>query len=96
MHEEGVGDAVQALQGFGVAGDQRFALRVGAGHHQQQLVFLGEPVGAGRTTGGFVPEQQMQGRCRAHDAEPGQAGGDAGQFGGALAAEDDGRGDIGE
>ena len=43
-----------------------------------------------------MPEQQVQRRRRQHDAEPGEAGGDAFQFAPALRAEDDGRGDAGQ
>jgi hypothetical protein len=53
-----------------------------------------QPVGASRAAGGFVPEQQVQRRRRQHDAEPGEAGGDAFQFALALGAENDGGSDA--
>ena len=89
VHQEGIGDARQALFCLVVADDQWLAMRVGTGHDKQQVARLVEPPGAHRTTGRLVPEQQVQ-RCRRqHHAQPGQAGRDAGQFALTLGAEDD-------
>lgn len=91
MLQEGIGQAGQPGLRLVVADDQRFAMRIRAGHHQQQVAGGDEPVGAGRTTGRFMPEQQMQRRRRQHDAKPGEAGGNARQLGRRLRTEHDGR-----
>ena len=57
MHQEGIGDPAQAFQRFVIANHQRLAMRVGAGHYQQQIVGKIEPVAAGGPAGSFVPEQ---------------------------------------
>ena len=62
-----------------VADHQRLAARVGAGHHQHEVVRAGEPRHARRTAGGLVEQQVLQRRAGQHRAEPGEAGRDAGQ-----------------
>ena len=94
MQQEGVRDPGEAFTGLVVADDQRFPVRVGAGHHQQQRAGLIQPVGPGRPPGGLVPEQQVQRRRRQHDAQRCQTGCDAGQFALALGTEHDRRGNV--
>ena len=62
-----------------VAGHQRLAARVGAGHHQHQGCGAVEPRRARRAARGLVEQQVLQRRVRQHRAEPREAGRDAGQ-----------------
>jgi hypothetical protein len=74
VQQPGVGQALQALQRFGVVAHQRFAAGVGAGHHQQQILRLLQPAGAGGAAGGLVEEQELDRRAGQHQAQGLQAG----------------------
>ena len=62
MHEEGVGDAAQALNGFAVVDGDGFFTEVGGGHDEGRNLAGGE-------------EEVLERGVGEEDAEPGNAGG---------------------
>ena len=92
VHEERVRDARESCDRFFVAGDERLASRVGAGHYQYEVVQRVQPRGSSGTSGGLVKQQVMQRCVGQHYTEPGDARSDAGQLAvtrTALAQQDD-------
>ena len=79
VHDEGVGNAFEPGDRLAVAGDQRLAGRIGAGHHQREGLLRVEPGAARRTPGRLVEEQVLQRRVRQHRAQPGESRRDAAQ-----------------
>ena len=65
VQQQRVGDALQPRQRLVVADHQRLAVRVGAGHHQQQGLRLVQPGRAGRAAGRFMEQQGLDRACRA-------------------------------
>ena len=88
LHQIGVGNAGQPFErpvAFG--DDQRFAMRIGAGHHQQQDP-AHSSIGAGwRPAASCHQEQQVQGAGNITRARPNRR--DAGQFARAFRTHDD-------
>ena len=81
VQQVGISNAGQPFERLGIGDDQRFAVRIGAGHDQQQIARLVDPGGTVRRPAAFMPEQQVQrGVPGQHRPEPGQTGRDAGQF----------------
>ncbi len=81
-----VSDSAQPPHGFRVADHQRFAAGIGAGHDQQQRLWLCQPSRSSSATNRFVEQQIVQRRVRQHDAKMGQAWRDAGQASVAIRA----------
>ncbi len=81
VHQKRVGDALQPGQGFVVADHQRLAARVGAGHHEQQVlrVVAVQPGRARGPAGGLVEQQELDRRAGQHHAQHVQARRDAGK-----------------
>ena len=73
VQQKAVGDAGQRGERFVVTNGHRCAAGVAAGHHQQHGLGVIQPAGAGRSAGGFVPQQQVQRRRRQQHAQLGQA-----------------------
>ena len=91
VQQVGISNAGQPFERLGIGDDQRFAVRIGAGHDQQQIARLVDPGGTVRPPGRFMPEQQVQRGAGQHRPEPGQTGRDAGQFARAFRTQHDGR-----
>ena len=79
VHQPRIGNARQPRQRLIVAGDQRLAPRIGAGHHQRQPLRRFAPRAARRTTGRLVEQQVLQWRVGQHDAQPRQTRSDTDQ-----------------
>ena len=79
VHEEGVGDAREPTHRLDVAGDKRLAARIRAGHHEHEVVRLGEPTRTRGPPARLVEQQELQRRVRQHRAEPGEPGRNPGQ-----------------
>jgi hypothetical protein len=76
MHQYRIGNAGQAFLRLIIADHQRFAAGVGAGHHQDERLWLCHPVRAYGPAAGFMEDQPVDRRVGQHDAQPGEAGGE--------------------
>ena len=79
VDEQRVGDAGEPPERFAVVDDQRFAARVGARHHQHELLRRLEPCRTRGPTRRLVEEQVLQRRVRQHRSEPREPGGNTGE-----------------
>ncbi len=62
MVQKSIGNARQPGLCFSGVAHDGLAARVGAGHHQHQALWLGQPGAARRAPGGFMKQQEVD-RC---------------------------------
>ena len=86
-----LGNGDKFLFDIGSGCHERLAAQIGAGHDQDQILGLLEPIHAGGPTCGFVEDQVMKRCVGQHDAERRKAGRDRRRKLGRLGAQNDDR-----